>query len=63
VAADLPGDSAWVQADVSAEPDVERYLAAPIGRFGRIDLHHVNAGIPGIQGRCPISPSISSSRS
>jgi NAD(P)-dependent dehydrogenase (short-subunit alcohol dehydrogenase family) len=34
-------------ADVSREEDVERYLAVAVERFGRIDLHHLNAGIPG----------------
>lgn len=57
VCVDLDGDRAaavaseigglGVAADVSAEPDVERYLAAAVERFGRIDLHHLNAGIPG----------------
>lgn len=57
VCVDLDGDRAaavaseigglGVAADVSAEADVERYLAAAVERFGRIDLHHLNAGIPG----------------
>jgi NAD(P)-dependent dehydrogenase (short-subunit alcohol dehydrogenase family) len=53
VAEDLPGESAWVQADVSSEADVARYVAAAVDRFGRIDLHHVNAGIPGTQAPLP----------
>ena len=36
-----------VAADVAREDDVERYLAAAVERFGRVDLHHLNAGIPG----------------
>ena len=36
-----------VAADVAREEDVERYLAAAVERFGRVDLHHLNAGIPG----------------
>ncbi len=36
-----------VTADVSREEDVERYLTAAVEQFGRIDLHHLNAGIPG----------------
>jgi NAD(P)-dependent dehydrogenase (short-subunit alcohol dehydrogenase family) len=47
VAGDLPGESAWVQADVASEDDVEAYLAAAERRFGQVDLHHINAGIPG----------------
>lgn len=43
----LPTESAWVRADVSAEDDVAGYLRAAVGRFGRVDLHHLNAGIPG----------------
>jgi NAD(P)-dependent dehydrogenase (short-subunit alcohol dehydrogenase family) len=53
VAEGLPGESAWVQADVSSEADVARYVAAAVDRFGRIDLHHVNAGIPGTQAPLP----------
>jgi NAD(P)-dependent dehydrogenase (short-subunit alcohol dehydrogenase family) len=45
VAADIGGVA--VAADVSREEDVERYLAVAVERFGRIDLHHLNAGIPG----------------
>jgi NAD(P)-dependent dehydrogenase (short-subunit alcohol dehydrogenase family) len=45
VAAEIGG--AAVAADVSREEDVERYLAVAVERFGRIDLHHLNAGIPG----------------
>jgi NAD(P)-dependent dehydrogenase (short-subunit alcohol dehydrogenase family) len=57
VAVDIDGDGAArvaaeiggvaVAADVSREEDVERYLAEAVERFGRIDLHHLNAGIPG----------------
>ncbi|HJS94167.1 MAG TPA: SDR family oxidoreductase [Solirubrobacteraceae bacterium] len=57
VAVDIDGDGAArvaeeigglaVTADVSREEDVERYLAAAVEHFGRIDLHHLNAGIPG----------------
>ena len=47
VAASLPGDAIAVAADVALEEDVERYVAAAVERFGRIDLHHLNAGIPG----------------
>jgi NAD(P)-dependent dehydrogenase (short-subunit alcohol dehydrogenase family) len=47
VAESLPTPSIAVQADVSLEADVDRYMAAAIDRFGRVDLHHLNAGIFG----------------
>jgi NAD(P)-dependent dehydrogenase (short-subunit alcohol dehydrogenase family) len=53
VAAALPGMSIAVTADVSAEEDVRRYLDEATHAFGRIDLHHLNAGIPGSVGGFP----------
>jgi len=47
VAQALPGPSAWVRADVSDEADVARYLQAAVSHFGRVDFHHLNAGIAG----------------
>ncbi len=47
VAQSLPGPSAWVRADVSDEVDVARYLETAVRHFGRVDLHHLNAGIAG----------------
>ena len=47
VAESLPGSGAWVSADVSDEAGVARYLDAAVSRFGRVDLHHLNAGIAG----------------
>jgi NAD(P)-dependent dehydrogenase (short-subunit alcohol dehydrogenase family) len=47
IAAALPTESLGVRADVSAEQDVAGYLRAAVDRFGRVDLHHLNAGIPG----------------
>ena len=47
VAESLPGPSAWVVADVSDETGVAHYLDAAVSRFGRVDLHHLNAGIAG----------------
>ncbi len=47
LAKELPGETLAVQADVSNEADVERYMEAAVNRFGRVDLHHLNAGIPG----------------
>jgi len=47
VAQSLPGESIAVAADVAAEADVDRYLDEAVRSFGRVDLHHLNAGIPG----------------
>ena len=40
-------DGLAVTADVSNEDDVDHYMAAAVERFGRVDLHHLNAGILG----------------
>jgi NAD(P)-dependent dehydrogenase (short-subunit alcohol dehydrogenase family) len=53
VAKELEGDALAVAADVSREEDVERYLDAAVARFGRVDLHHLNAGIPGSAAALP----------
>src|SRR5262249_46078071 len=53
VAEELPGESAWVRADVARGEDVEEYLGVATSTFGRIDLHHLNAGIPGSPGGFP----------
>ncbi len=45
--AELATKSIAVQGDVSREADVERYVAEGVSAFGRIDLHHLNAGIFG----------------
>jgi NAD(P)-dependent dehydrogenase (short-subunit alcohol dehydrogenase family) len=47
VAAELGGTALVVQADVSREEDVARYMTAALERFGRVDLHHLNAGVAG----------------
>jgi NAD(P)-dependent dehydrogenase (short-subunit alcohol dehydrogenase family) len=47
VADSLPTPAIAVQADVADEAAVEAYAAAAVTRFGRIDLHHLNAGIFG----------------
>ncbi len=47
VARALPTASIGVRADVSSETKVEGYVAAAVERFGRIDLHHLNAGVFG----------------
>jgi NAD(P)-dependent dehydrogenase (short-subunit alcohol dehydrogenase family) len=47
VASSLPGEALAVCADVSSEEEVEAYMQAAVERFGRVDLHHLNAGIAG----------------
>jgi NAD(P)-dependent dehydrogenase (short-subunit alcohol dehydrogenase family) len=46
-AALIAGDTLVVRADVAEERQVEEYLRRAVERFGRIDLHHLNAGIFG----------------
>jgi NAD(P)-dependent dehydrogenase (short-subunit alcohol dehydrogenase family) len=46
-AAELGAGALGVVADVSTEAGVERYHAAAVERFDRIDLYHLNAGIAG----------------
>ena len=53
LAESLPVESLGVAADVSAEQDVDGYLNAAVERFGRVDLHHLNAGVPGPLTRLP----------
>jgi NAD(P)-dependent dehydrogenase (short-subunit alcohol dehydrogenase family) len=43
----LPGPALAVAADVGNEGDVQEIVDRAVARFGRIDLHHLNAGIPG----------------
>lgn len=47
VADGIDGETLAVRADVSDEAQVQGYLDAAVRRFGRIDLHHLNAGIFG----------------
>jgi NAD(P)-dependent dehydrogenase (short-subunit alcohol dehydrogenase family) len=47
VAASLPGPALAVQADVSDEEHVARYMDQALAEFGRVDLYHLNAGIFG----------------
>ena len=47
IAESLPTEGHWVRADVSAEDEVAAYVRAAVERFGRVDLHHLNAGVPG----------------
>jgi NAD(P)-dependent dehydrogenase (short-subunit alcohol dehydrogenase family) len=53
VAASLPGPALAVAADVSREEDVDRYLRVAVERFGRVDLHHLNAGVAGSRAPLP----------
>jgi NAD(P)-dependent dehydrogenase (short-subunit alcohol dehydrogenase family) len=53
VAASLPTRSIGVEADVSVEGDVASYMEAAISAFGRVDLHHLNAGVFGTFDRLP----------
>ena len=43
----LPVRGVAVEADISTEEGVDRYIATALLEFGRIDLHHLNAGIFG----------------
>jgi NAD(P)-dependent dehydrogenase (short-subunit alcohol dehydrogenase family) len=45
--------SIGVEADVSVEDDVEAYLEAALAAYGRVDLHHLNAGLFGTFDRLP----------
>jgi NAD(P)-dependent dehydrogenase (short-subunit alcohol dehydrogenase family) len=47
VARELGDDVIGVEADVSQEAGVEAYMRAALERFGRVDVHHLNAGIAG----------------
>jgi NAD(P)-dependent dehydrogenase (short-subunit alcohol dehydrogenase family) len=46
-ASGLGPDVLAIEADVSIEADVARAARETVARFGRIDLHHLNAGIAG----------------
>jgi NAD(P)-dependent dehydrogenase (short-subunit alcohol dehydrogenase family) len=47
LAAELGPSGLAVHADVSTEAGVEAYMEAAVGRFGRVDGYHLNAGIAG----------------
>lgn len=47
VAGSLPTDAIGVGADISDEAAVEEYMRQAIEAFGRVDMHHLNAGIFG----------------
>jgi NAD(P)-dependent dehydrogenase (short-subunit alcohol dehydrogenase family) len=56
VAAALPGKAIAVTADVSDEAQADGYIAAAVGAFGRVDFHHLNAGIFGTFAKLPDLP-------
>jgi NAD(P)-dependent dehydrogenase (short-subunit alcohol dehydrogenase family) len=53
LAKDLPGPAVVHAGDVADEADVDAAVAAGVAEFGRIDLHHLNAGVPGPLTRLP----------
>jgi NAD(P)-dependent dehydrogenase (short-subunit alcohol dehydrogenase family) len=53
VARSLAGPTVGVIADISREADVAHYMAVAVEQFGRVDLHHLNAGIIGTFDRIP----------
>jgi NAD(P)-dependent dehydrogenase (short-subunit alcohol dehydrogenase family) len=42
-----------MKGDVASEADADAYVELALSRFGRIDLHHLNAGVPGSFARLP----------
>jgi NAD(P)-dependent dehydrogenase (short-subunit alcohol dehydrogenase family) len=53
LAAELGGSGLAIEADVSSEDGVVEYRRRTVEAFGRIDLHHLNAGIAGAQVELP----------
>lgn len=47
LASDVGSEALAIEADVSREDDVVRYVEETVDRFGRVDLHHLNAGVAG----------------
>jgi NAD(P)-dependent dehydrogenase (short-subunit alcohol dehydrogenase family) len=47
VAASLATESAGIAGSIASEADTDAYLELATSRFGRVDLHHLNAGISG----------------
>lgn len=54
--AELPTRSIAVCADVADEADTQSYVDAAVAEFGRIDAHHLNAGIFGSFAELPDLP-------
>jgi NAD(P)-dependent dehydrogenase (short-subunit alcohol dehydrogenase family) len=46
-AASIGAAARWTAADVATEAGVDGYVRAAVAEFGRLDLHHLNAGIVG----------------
>jgi len=53
VAAELGSGACAIEADVSQEESVGRYMREALSAFGRVDLYHLNAGIAGAQVELP----------
>jgi NAD(P)-dependent dehydrogenase (short-subunit alcohol dehydrogenase family) len=53
VADALPGRAVAVTADVATEEGADSSISAAVNRFGRIDLHHLNAGVLGTMAHLP----------
>lgn len=53
LAEELPGPAVVHTGDVASEADVDAAVAAGVAEFGRVDLHHLNAGVPGPLVRLP----------
>lgn len=47
LAASLGGPALGLAVDVASEEQVDALIERAVERFGRVDLHHLNAGIPG----------------
>jgi NAD(P)-dependent dehydrogenase (short-subunit alcohol dehydrogenase family) len=47
LAESLGGPALGLAADVASEVEVDGLIERAVERFGRVDLHHLNAGIPG----------------
>jgi NAD(P)-dependent dehydrogenase (short-subunit alcohol dehydrogenase family) len=47
LAESLGGPALGLAADVASEGEVDALIKSAVERFGRVDLHHLNAGIPG----------------
>lgn len=47
LAEELGAQAIAIEADVSTEEGVAEYVSQTVARFGRVDLHHLNAGVAG----------------
>ena len=53
VAGSLATESAGAGGSIASEADTDAWLELAVRRFGRVDLYHLNAGIPGSFARLP----------